>query len=152
MIDILNTSQLQNTINKFNANAKPLWGKMLPQHVVEHLTMTVKISSGKIIVKRYTTLEEAQAIKDKLIDGPMEIPPGIKNPLLGDEPAAFQHADMETAVKELLSEINYFKEYYSKNPTALNTQPRMGNLTYNEWLIFHNKHFTHHVKQYALYP
>ncbi len=151
MIDIHNTSQIQSIINKLDPNAKPLWGKMSPQHIIEHLAMALKISTGKIIVKRYTTDEEAQTIKERLIYSPAEIPTGIKNPLLTDEPPALQYNNLDTAVKELFNEINYFKEYYSKNPGTLHMQPRMGELTHKEWLVFHNKHFAHHFKQYGLY-
>jgi len=28
--------------------------------------------------------------------------------------------------------------------------PRLGKLNYKEWIIFHNKHFTHHFKQFEL--
>ncbi|MBA3682948.1 MAG: DUF1569 domain-containing protein [Bacteroidetes bacterium] len=150
MIDILNTTQLSEIIKKLDQSTQPLWGKMSPQHAIEHLAMTIKISTGKIIVKRYTTLEEAEAIKAKLIYSPIEIPKGVKNPLLTDELAALEHKDMDTAVKELLNEVNYFKEYYSNNPEVLHTQPRMGDLTHNEWFTFHNKHFTHHFKQFGV--
>jgi len=150
MIDIHNTTQLQNTLNKFDSNAKPLWGKMSPQHIIEHLAMAVKISTGKINSKFYSTVEEAEKIKGRLIHSPMELTPGIKNPILGDEPPALRYANLNTAIEELHNEINYFKEYYEKNPTAKHTQPRMGDLDHNEWLTLHNKHFAHHFNQYGL--
>jgi hypothetical protein len=151
MIDILNTTRLQNTISKLNANAKPLWGKMSPQNIIEHLAGAVKMSTGKVIVKRYTTPEEAQVIKEKLINTPAEIPAGVKNPLLTDEAPALMHKDLDAAVAELFNEINYFKEYYKQNPNAIHTHLRMGDLTHGEWLTLHNKHFTHHFKQYNLF-
>lgn len=150
MIDILNTSELQNTIRKLNVNAKPLWGKMSPQNIIEHLTGSLKMSTGKTIVKRYTTPEEAITIKSKLIDSPAAIPEGVKNPLLTGEAPALIHKDMDTAIAELFQEIDHFKTYYKQNPNAVHTHLRMGELTHGEWLIMHNKHFTHHFKQYGL--
>ncbi len=150
MIDLLITSELQITISKLNVNAKPLWGKMSPQNIIEHLTGSLKMSTGKTIVKRYTTPEEAIAIKSKIIDSPAELPEGIKNPLLTDEAPALVHKDMDTAVAELFKEIDHFKAYYKQNPDAKHTHLRMGELTHGEWLTMHNKHFTHHFKQYGL--
>jgi len=150
MIDILNTTQLQNAIGKLDANAKPLWGKMSPQNIIEHLTGSLKMSTGKVSVKRYTTPEEAKVIKEKMIYSPAEMPAGIKNPLLTEEAPALIHKDIDAAVTELFNEINYFKEYYKQNPNATNTHLRMGELTHGEWLTLHNKHFAHHFKQFGI--
>ena len=150
MIDIHNTSQLQNALNKLDPNAKPLWGKMLPQHIIEHLAMAVKISTGKINSKFYNTVEEAEKIKSRIIHSSMELTQGIKNPILGDEPPALEHATITDAIAQLFNEIEHFKSYYEKNPTAKHTQPRMGELNHKEWLTLHNKHFAHHFNQYDL--
>lgn len=150
MIDIHNTTELNNILNKLQPNAKPLWGKMSPQHIVEHLAMAVKISTGRINSKFYSTAEEAEKIKDRLIRSTAELTQGIKNPILTDEPPALQFADLKTAISELHKEIDHFKDYYSANPNVKHTQPRMGDLDHKEWLTLHNKHFAHHFNQYGL--
>ena len=66
MVDILNKGKLQATVNKLEPTAKPLWGLMSPQHVIEHLATVVKVSTGKRPVKLYLTLEEGDKIKSKL--------------------------------------------------------------------------------------
>jgi hypothetical protein len=150
MVNILNTSELKNTLSKLSPDAKPLWGKMTPQHVVEHLTGIVKVSSGKKIVQQFLTKEEGEALKSKLIYGDAELVAGIKSPLLGDEPPALIHANMNDALEELFSEISYFENYYKGNPDATHTHPRMGELKFSEWLVIQNKHFAHHFRQYGL--
>ena len=99
---------------------------------------------------RLYTLEEAEKVKSKVIHSPAQLIPGIKNPILTDEPPELEFSDLKTAIKELYNEIDYFKMYYKKNPKAIHTQPRMGDLSHYEWLTLHNKHFTHHFKQYGL--
>ncbi len=150
MVDILNSGQLQSVLSKLKSDALPLWGKMSPQNVIEHLTKTVKISSGKIEVKFYLSQEEADKIKQKLIYGDMQLSAGIKNPSMGNEPPELLHPDLKTAIDDLNNEIINFEIYYKQNPDITNVHPRMGNLKYAEWLTFHNKHFTHHFKQYNL--
>lgn len=150
MLNIFDAPQLEVLLSKFKFNAIPLWGKMSPQHILEHLTKTLKVSCGKIPVKMYLTPEEGEVLKQKLIYGEMQLSPGIKSPILGDEPPALEHADFNIAMNELNKEITFFKNYYINNPQAKHMHPRMGELKHSEWEVFHNKHFTHHFKQYGL--
>jgi hypothetical protein len=150
MTDILNTEQLQNILGKLKADSKPLWGKMSPQHIVEHLGKSMQMSYGKFKAGFYFTKEEADKLKEKLIYGDAQLSPGIKNPSMGDEPPPLLHPDLDTAHAELNAEILNFTKYYELNPAGTNTHPRMGELKHKEWLVFHSKHFTHHFKQYGL--
>jgi len=150
MINIRDKEHLKGVLNKLRPEAKPLWGKMSPQHVVEHLATVLKISSGKQEVKLYNTQELADKIKKSIIHSDAELQQGIKNPILGDEPPELRNTDFEKALDELFDEITYFETYYTSNPEATHTQPRMGKLNREEWEILHNKHFLHHFKQYDL--
>ncbi|MBA3664250.1 MAG: DUF1569 domain-containing protein [Bacteroidetes bacterium] len=150
MINIFNNGELDLALAKLKHDATPLFGKMSPQHVVEHLAKTVKVSTGKIPVKMFLNAEDGEALKQKLIFGETMLQPGIKSPLMGEEPPALVHSDFPTAVEELYKEIANFNQYYSQNPEAKHTHPRMGELKYPEWKVFHNKHFTHHFNQYGL--
>ena len=57
---------------------------------------------------------------------------------------------METAIENLKTELDYFDTYFKENPEAKTIQPRMGLMNKEEWTVLHNKHFTHHFKQYNL--
>jgi len=150
MINIKDTNHLKGVLEKLKPEAKPLWGKMSPQHIVEHLAMVLKISSGKEEVKLYNTQELADKIKATVIHTDVPLQQGIKNPILGDEPPELRNNGFEKALDELFDEIQYFESYYESNPDATHTQPRMGKLNHDEWLVLHNKHFLHHFKQYDL--
>ncbi len=150
MINILNAEQIKNIFSKLNPDAKPLFGKMSPQHVIEHLTKVLKISSGKIGVKLYFSPLETEVLKQKIIYSDIELPMGIKNPTMSDELAPLNHVNIREALNELYHEINYFEKKYIQNPNSKTIHPRMGELNYSEWLRFHNKHFLHHFKQYDL--
>ena len=150
IVDILNSEKIKNTFSKLKPDATPVFGKMTPQHVVEHLTKVVKASCGKFEVKLYLTTAEAEILKQKLIYSDAELPQGIKNPLLGDDLPVLNHPDLNIALTELFREIKKFENNLLKTPDAKNMHPRMGELKYSEWLTFHNKHFLHHFRQYAL--
>ena len=150
VVNILNIGELQERFNKLKPEAKPLFGKMTPQHVIEHLANVVKVSSGKIVVKLYLPSREAEALKQKIIYSDVELPMGIKNPTMGEELPTLKHSNMGEAFNELFEEINYFEKNGCQNPHLKNMHPRMGELNYGEWLKFHSKHFLHHFKQYGL--
>src|SRR3954470_7552710 len=124
MVNIHDTQQIKTIFSKLDANAKPLWGKMSPQHIVEHLSAVVKVSTGQREVKFYLTTEEAAQLKNKLIYGDGQLGPGIKNPLIGDEPPVLRHKSIKDAYAELYNELENFKVYQQKNPDKTHTHPR----------------------------
>ena len=48
-ININNREQLKRLFLSIDANAQPLWGKMTPQQMVEHLVENVQYTNGKKI-------------------------------------------------------------------------------------------------------
>jgi len=150
-VDIINKRQnIFDLLNTLNKDTPPKFGKMTPQHMVEHLALSVSISNSTGPQKQYSTAEEGEVIKSKLIYTEIEIPTGIKNPILGDELAALKFKDLETAIARLKIELNGFDTYFKNHPEGKTTQPRMGPLSHNEWIILHNKHISHHLKQFDL--
>ena len=140
-IDITNNREkIFNTLKSLNKDAKPVFGKMSPQHVVEHLAMAISLSNGNGPQKQFTTQEEAETIKGKLIYTDTPLQPGIKNPILGDEPPALKFPDLQTAIAQLKKELEDFDTFYATNPNAKMIQPRMGPMDEKEWTILHNKH------------
>lgn len=149
-VDITNRKAVNNILDKIKGDEKPLWGIMTPQHAIEHLATIVQYSNGKKQVEQRTTAEEAEAIKQKMIYSDMEIPQGLKSPLLPEGLDALQHGSLDEAKQALNKELDDFGAYHEANPGAVFTQPRMGPLTGAEWTVLHNKHFNHHFKQFGL--
>ena len=44
----LDITEIIQKLDTLNAESKPLWGEMSAQRMVEHLTDTIKIASGKV--------------------------------------------------------------------------------------------------------
>jgi oxepin-CoA hydrolase/3-oxo-5,6-dehydrosuberyl-CoA semialdehyde dehydrogenase len=65
MIQVNNSEETIAKLRKLTPDAKPLWGSMTPQQMVEHITMTVKASNGKVTIEQRTTKEEGEAAKPK---------------------------------------------------------------------------------------
>ena len=137
-------------LHQLDPATQPLWGTMTAQHMVEHLTASVKISVGMPEIQVHNTQELAEKFKAALIHTDRPLSRGIKNPALPEHPLPLRHAKLSDAVEELQQEWNRFKEYYQANPQAQHNHPRLGKLSHAEWVIFHGKHFSHHLEQFGL--
>jgi hypothetical protein len=147
-VDITNRKHFNSLLSKLSTDTKPLWGKMNAQQMIEHMVQQIEYSNGKKINTCDLPAEEAAGEKQKWIYTDVEIP---KNLVLGPLPENFRYANLETAMKQLTQELNDFEEYFNK-PGITSIHAGYGPMDYNEWLIWHGKHFTHHFKQFGLLP
>lgn len=150
-VDITNRSELNSLLNNLTYNTQPKWGSLKAQNMVEHLAKTIQYSNGKKEIAQRTTEEEGLKAKQAFIYTDMEMSMGIKSPLLpADGPIPFEFSTLDEAKKNLNKELDDFETYHINHPNSVFIQPRLGKLNYKEWITFHNKHFTHHFKQFGL--
>lgn len=152
MIDILNKSELSTVLSKLREDDLPAFGAMSPQHMVEHLAFTVGFSNGNAPQQHHYPAEKEQKIKAFIMDSDHEMPISFKSPVLPAEGLPeLLHGNLAQAVEQLNRELLQFDHYFALNPSAKPVNPTMGALNYTEWLRFHNRHFTHHFKQFKLH-
>lgn len=138
-------------LHKLHSQSKPLFGIMTAQHMIEHLIDTLQFSNGKQDTELYFTEEKAAKMKAYLIDSDNVISVGFKSPLLPtDALLPLKFSDFDLAKTALETELKDFHFYFNENPEAKPTNPTLGKLNYQEWIIFHQKHFKHHFKQFGL--
>jgi len=135
-------------------DTKPAWGVMTAQHMVEHLTMAVQSSTGKIVFDRFITPEDKMAIAKRFLHSSRPLPKLFVNEVIseviGEGLIPLINKDLCSAIVELIKEAEYFDEYFTRNPEAKPINATFGPLNYEEWIAFHNKHFTHHLTQFGL--
>ncbi|GHE52066.1 hypothetical protein [Roseivirga thermotolerans] len=125
------------------------WGKMTPQHMVEHLIITFKMSVGKINIPIVTQEEEWPATKAYLMkDSPMRR--NVPSPVGNNELLPLRFPDLHTAKTKLLEETLSFLEFAREQPDFIANHPFGGPMKASEWLLFHRKHFKHHFIQFGL--
>ncbi len=147
-VDINDRAQLSQMLHSLDAGAKPLWGKMKPQQMVEHLIWDVGYTNGKRTVACTRSAEDTARDKQKDVFSDKKI---AKNVNLGDLPEKYDYADYGVAVTQLMAELDDFDVYF-KEPGATAVHFWYGPLDHHEWLIWHGKHFTHHLTQFGLWP
>jgi hypothetical protein len=146
LVDTANREVLHRLLLQLDVDAKPLWGKMTPQQMVEHLIENVQYANGTLIPTCRRTADEAYNAKQLSIYTDVQIP---KNLFLGPLPDEYCYADLQTAIKQLMVDLDIFDQYF-KTPGTTAIHGGFGPMDYNEWVIWHSKHFTHHLKQFGL--
>lgn len=148
MFENLSLETLLTFLNQLETNTQPIWGTMSAQRMVEHLTDTVQIATGKN-------------------PQPLEIPedriPRMLEFLNSDKPMAqniavpfatpempLRNSELELAIDEFVEEWLTFEEYYSEQPDRTEIHPYYGPLNYEQWQRLSAKHFTHHFTQFGL--
>ncbi len=151
MYTILNENKLNNSLKNLSPEKQAVFGIMTPQHMVEHLILLVKLSNGGLKGQLMRSEETAAKWKQGLIYTDMEFPQGIRVP--GQEENTLpelRYENLEKTISKLKHEVKIFDDFFQNNPNEMTMHPALGMLNYDEWKIFHTKHFTHHFKQFEL--
>jgi len=135
-------------LSKLSADTTPSWGSMSAQRMVEHLTDTMRISTGKnpqSLVISEDKIERMQAFleSDKPMARNIEVPFAPKDLKL-------RHEELELAIDELTDEWLYFDEFYAENPDRKEMHSFYGPLNYEQWCRLNSKHIQHHFEQFGL--
>ena len=129
----------------------PVFGIMSPQHMVEHITLTLKLSSGRIKILEFEPSENQLTQKNILLNTAIEFPRGINAPGLEGTLLALKNDSLVASVDQLLESLEYYNQYFSENPDSKPIHPRFGKLNHEEWEKFHAKHFKHHFSQFEIW-
>lgn len=136
-------------LEKLTEETKPKWGKMSPQHVLEHMGNTLVIASSNKELPVVTPADKIPAYLEFLkTDKPFTH--NIPNPFVGTEPPALRFPDLATAKTKLLAALENFHKFFRENPEATSVHPFFGPLNYEQWQLFQRKHFRHHFEQFGL--
>ena len=143
--------KIQNCINSLTEDAKPKWGIMTPQHMIEHLEYTYRIASGEIQGFEIATPEK---ILEKVHNSLYNYQPFPKNsqfPLLEkDTLDKLKHPDFATAIEKFNEAREDYKTYFKENPDAILNNLVFGELNRYEWYLMERKHLNHHFEQFDL--
>lgn len=151
MVDILDRTKLFDILYRLQPESKPIFGSMTPQHMVEHLAFAVCFSNGKEPQQHHYPADKEQKIKAFVLGTDKAMPIGFKSPVLpADGLPNLKHSSLIAAIVNLKTELNDFDNYFLRYPADTPINPTMGELNYYEWVRFHNRHFTHHFKQFKL--
>ncbi|HYG15589.1 MAG TPA: DUF1569 domain-containing protein [Bacteroidia bacterium] len=137
-------------LSQLPPDLKPLWGIMTLQHMIEHLGDNFRISNGTLQSQVYTPAEKVEQLKRVSLLSDREFPKGITSPLVPGEPLPYRTAGVKEAIISLAEEMVRFEQHFAGRNGHTENHPVFGPLIYNEWILYQNKHFRHHFKQFGL--
>jgi hypothetical protein len=130
-------------------NTPPLWGKMTPQHMIEHLVWAFECSTGILEVPCRNPANLLERAKRFLYDN-RQTPHEFRNPLLGENPPPFRFPSFADARIALNKEVAHFIDHFRAQPNAIHVHPVFGPLGAEEWQRSQFKHCYHHLLQFGL--
>ncbi len=145
------TKECISLFKNLSAGEAGKWGKMKSQQMVEHVAAFFYVSTGKIKFDLVTPTEHLPKYKEFLLSD-KEFRENTKAPVnvIGEEPLPLRYATMEEAIGNLSKSIVSFEAYFKDDPDKKTMHPVFGELNFDEWVLLHYKHVTHHLKQFGL--
>ena len=145
------TKECGSLFKNLSANAMGKWGKMNAQQTVEHLAAFFHVSAGKIKFDLVTPVEHLPKYREFLFsDKEFRENTKAPTPVIGEEALPLRYANMEEAIEKLAASITAFENYFKDEPLKTTLHPVFGELNFEEWVLLHYKHVTHHARQFGL--
>ena len=138
-------------LDQLTEDAKPNWGMMTAQHMVEHLEYSFRIGAGEIQDFDIVTPEEYIDKAVEVIYNHKPMPKEYKHPLMKkEELMPLKHANLAEAKAKLMEAYDALDAYFETNPEAKTKNAVFGWLTKYEWDLLNVKHVNHHLNQFNL--
>jgi hypothetical protein len=128
---------------------KPVWGRMTPQQMVEHLVWATEISNGAVTVGCNLHPKLVERFKS-FLHNDMPTTHDFMNPLLKSGLPSGRFSDIKEAVANLRDLVHDFLGEEPVERRRQRTHPVFGPLDHDEWSRAHFKHFCHHLLQFGL--
>jgi oxepin-CoA hydrolase/3-oxo-5,6-dehydrosuberyl-CoA semialdehyde dehydrogenase len=142
---------IENKLELLSEKNQPEWGMMTPQHMVEHLEMSLKIATGEISDFEVAIPEDYIEQVQETLYNYEKMPRGYKMPLMKkDELETLKHDTLEEAKNALLEAYEAYKVFFREHPEAVTKNAVFGELASFEWKLLNRKHFNHHFEQFGL--
>ena len=138
-------------LGKINKDSKANWGKMNAQQMLEHVTAFFNVSTEKLKFPLVTPEEHLPKFKEFLLSD-KQFRENTKAPVnvIGEEPLPLRYKSFEEAVEKLRQAVDHFETYFKNDPGKKTIHPVFGPLNFDEWVLLHFKHVTHHMRQYGV--
>lgn len=133
-------------INKLQADAQPLWGKMNVTQMLDHCSETMKVARGEKELKRIFLSYVMGSMMKKSFYNDKPIP---KNSPTHKDFIITSTSDFEKAKQELINHLTAFQEGGMDKCTSA-PHSFFGNITKEQWGLGMYKHLDHHLQQFGV--
>ncbi len=141
--------QSVSALRSISPSSKPLFGKMNPLQMAEHLFHSIEQSNGRIKASLVSDPEKLPVLQGFLRSDKL-FRPNTPHPLLSEMPAPPEMLSMDHACEAVEAALYVFFDRFSGRTHEHEIHPVFGPLVYEDWVILHYKHFLHHLRQFGL--
>ena len=138
-------------IKTLTPDSMALWGKMNAQQMVEHVTGFFKVSTNEIHFPLVTPEEHLPRYREFLFSD-KQFRENTIAPVLPEDPLPLTEPDLTTAINKLSGTIQQFFDFFDADTSVKTVHSVFGPLNFEEWVLLHHKHITHHARQFGLLP
>lgn len=138
-------------VEKLDPNTSANWGKMNVQQMVEHVTGFFMVSTNQIQFPLVTPEEHLPKFKEFLLSD-KQFRENTAAPVLPPEPMPVREKDLASAVQKMSAAIEEFFTFFKDDTSQKTQHPVFGMLNFDEWILLHYKHVSHHARQFSLLP
>ena len=147
----IDRKNVESYLAKLTENAKPAWGIMTPQHMVEHLEQQFRFGAAeKGDFEILTPAEHLDKFREAVFNH-KPFPNEHKHPLMKvGQNEDLAHPDLPTAKQKLIEAYDAYELYFKENPEARTKNVVFGMMDKFEWDLLSTKHFNHHFEQFGI--
>ena len=137
-------------LDQLTEDTVPQWGRMTPQHLMEHLEFFMRMAIGEVPTEITTPEERLEKFQESLYNH-RKMPRGFEHPMLRQgEPEDLRFGSLGEAKQAFLDAYDKFEAYFKENPEAQTPNTVFGLLDKELWDLLNRKHLTHHFEQFGL--
>ena len=142
------TEQVMELLKNLKPDTEPRFGLMTPQHMIEHLTWTLK-SASKRKGEPPAEPTKSQLGFQRFIDKGAVFEHRPKGKTKADLPP-LKYSSLEEAVGQIPIAINRFYNHFEANPEFKCYNDFFGELNFEQLELFHSQHYKYHFWQFGL--
>jgi hypothetical protein len=137
-------------LGTINPNTLPLFGKMNPQQMVEHMAEYIRMGYGNPRIAERSYSDEIIDKMNAFLKTEKPLRPNTGNPLMEETPAPAKLKDYEAALQDVAKAIDEFFVAFEQNPKLIISNPFFGNLDFSLTVQLLYKHSQHHLRQFGV--
>ncbi len=143
-------NELPVLLQQLKADTEPAFGLMTPQHMVEHLTGSIKVTTKRSGEPDPALAEKQMGFQRFIANGAI-LKHRPSNKTKADLPP-LKYASLEEAISHLPEATERFYRHYETHPDFKAYHSFMGELGFEELELFHYQHCRYHFWQFGLLP
>ena len=139
-----------NSLGRIAPNTAPLFGKMNPQQMVEHMAEYIRMGYGNPRIAERSYSDEIIDKMNAFLRTEKPLRPNTGNPLMEETPSPAKLKDYDAAIQEVKSAIDELFQAFEQNPNLEISNPFFGNLNFALTIQLLFKHGQHHLRQFGV--